>query len=676
MLRTASLALSGLCLLATAGMVAQDQPALLAVVALGAAALAQGARHTGDRPHSVWPLAVIAALVTAGIGISVYMTRHHEVELYGGAEYQAEELVGCVEAEGVSCDIVNTSEWSELAGVPLFTWAVPTYLLLLLLAGLAISGRHRTKSALIALGVGATLFSALLFYISKVELGAVCLWCMRLYAINGVLPALAFGAGLRDDDTPNAGVLNTSAAVFVVTALLSIGAQRSFRASLLSGTPEIAAIAADDNETVSTTADPTGPAPALAFDIVTEDGNPARIEVQPDDAWKGNPNAKVAIVEFADFECGYCKRAGFQLRRLYEHYKDEIVFVYKHFPMDPACNPGVNNMRHRDACKAHEASVCAQKQGYFWAYHDLLYKNNHQLRPEHLLAYAEKVGLDMNAFRTCMQNHEGLAKVQASGADGAKAETHGTPRIWIDGKLYRAGSSAEQMARAIEIALGHAATDAAANAAALADAAPTMAPIPADVPSMRHIQYGGLDFWIDTFEAGLTEGKATSGKHQIPGYRMSWYAAKDACEASGKRMCTEQEWIAACQSAAPIDDDGDGQFADDLIEGNAYPYGDFHTPQLCWEAKQADPRAPAGEAPQWRPVYTGEMPGCVSADGVYDLSGNMEEWVGATPESAVLLGGAFDTPDDKARCYRRNDTFGAGYSNLRTGARCCSNSER
>ena len=45
--------------------------------------------------------------------------------------------------------------------------------------------------------------------------------------------------------------------------------------------------------------------------------------------------------------------------------------------------------------------------------------------------------------------------------------------------------------------------------------------------------------------------------------------------------------------------------------------------------------------------------------------------VGETPEKAVLMGGAYDTPKDKARCYRANDTFGPGYANKRTGFRCC-----
>jgi formylglycine-generating enzyme required for sulfatase activity len=171
------------------------------------------------------------------------------------------------------------------------------------------------------------------------------------------------------------------------------------------------------------------------------------------------------------------------------------------------------------------------------------------------------------------------------------------------------------------------------------------------------------DFSVDTFEAGLDEkGAATSGKHQIPATNMSWFSAKDACEASGKRLCTEAEWVTACQGKGAVDDDGDGQTADDMIEGTSYPYGDYHERGRCWDAR------PRGKD---RLVYTGEMAGCVSADGAYDLTGNVEEWVGDSPQTAVLLGGNFETTKDHARCFRRNDTYGPGFANHRTGFRCC-----
>ena len=174
--------------------------------------------------------------------------------------------------------------------------------------------------------------------------------------------------------------------------------------------------------------------------------------------------------------------------------------------------------------------------------------------------------------------------------------------------------------------------------------------------------FEGSSFEMHTFEAGLKDGVATSGVHVIPATRMSWFSAKDACEKSGMRLCTQKEWLSACQGELALDDDQDDEYADDLVEGTQYPYGDFHNPTRCWSGK---------DRTTFRPVYTAEMPGCVSAKGIYDLVGNVEEWVGETPEKAVLMGGAYDTPKDKARCYRANDTFGPGYSNKRTGFRCC-----
>jgi protein-disulfide isomerase len=625
--------------------------------------------HT--RADRAWALWALVPLLLGGIGASVYMSRHHETQLYGGAAYQGEALVGCAEAEGVNCDIVNTSAWSELFGVGLFTWAVPFYVLAILLAVRGARGDRPSRALLTALGVGATLFSVFLFYISKVELGYVCLWCMRLYVLNAAMLAAPLVAGVRRSDLPLLADLGLPAATYGAAAAVAIGGQLLYREQLKveSGAVEIAQVA--DVETVGFQKDPTGDAPTLSFDVTTEDGNPAKVTVHPGDAWKGNPAAKVAIVEYGDFECGYCKRAGFELRRIYEHYKDDVVFVFKHFPMDPACNPGVKNKKHAEACQAALASSCAQQQGSFWAMHDLMYKNNHQLRSEHLLAYAEKIGLHKDQFIACMREGKGKDDVVADATEGQALEIHGTPRIWINGQLYRAGQSAEQMAAAIEKELGRTGADAAAGISSLREqgaARPTA--IPDGVPEMQKIEAGGLKFMIDTFEAAIVDGKAVSGKHNVPAIRSSFFSAKAACEAAGKQLCTEAQWIAACQGAAPVDDNSNGQVADDLIEGTAYPYGDFHEPGRCWEAK-VNPKLEPGQSPPFRPVYTGEMPACVSPAGVYDLTGNMEEWVGTSPETAVLLGGAFDTPDDKARCYRRNDTFGAGYANVRTGFRCC-----
>ena len=133
--------------------------------------------------------------------------------------------------------------------------------------------------------------------------------------------------------------------IMAVASVIAIGGQKAYRAQLLEGTPEIALAAASSG--TETARDAEGDAPVLEWEVETEDGNRAMLVIEPDDPWRGNPEATVAVVEFADLECGCCKRASGQLKRLYEAYGDRVLFVFKHFPMDPSCNPGVNNRKHR-----------------------------------------------------------------------------------------------------------------------------------------------------------------------------------------------------------------------------------------------------------------------------------------------------------------------------------------
>jgi protein-disulfide isomerase/uncharacterized membrane protein len=621
----------------------------------------------GDLPRRRWPLWLLLPALAFGVFVGLLMTWHHERELYGGAEASA-ELIGCEESATVSCNIVNTSAHSEIFGVPIATLAIPTYLLFALLALAALRRRRGALFLLLLGGCGAVLYSAFLLWVSLSELGYTCAWCVRLYLLNAAVLVLALAAGGVKAARPSLRTLAAAGATFVVLLAVSAGAQRAYRSSLLGDAGDTllaeheseAEPAADEGPI----RDPEGPAPAGERMIRTEDGNQAQLVIRPGDAWLGNPEATVQVVEFADLECGYCKRTAAQLERLYAAYADQVLFVFKHYPMDPTCNPGVRNRRHRKACQAGRAAVCAQRQGRFWEFVRLAFRNQHALSEEALRQYAEHAQLSLPEFETCMADPSSLAKVRENAGDGAAIDIHGTPRIYIQGQLYRAGASAEQMAHAIELALGRTRAEAASAVRDLADGdRRPIQPVPDDVPTSRVVEHGDLRFRMQTFEAALDDsGTPVSGTHEIPATHVSWYAARDACASVGMRLCTEQEWLTACQGAAAVDDDGDGAYADDLVEGTSYPYGDLHERGRCWDDHDGD---------DFRPVYTAEMPGCVSADGVYDLTGNVEEWAGRTEEEAVLLGGAFDTRTDHARCFRRNDTFGPGFANRRTGFRCC-----
>lgn len=81
---------------------------------------------------------------------------------------------------------------------------------------------------------------------------------------------------------------------------------------------------------------------------------------------KGPADAPVTIVEYSDFECPFCQRAFPTVEQVMNTYPDQVKVVYKHLPL--------TNL-HPNAQNAAIASVCAQKQGKFWDYHDILFQS-------------------------------------------------------------------------------------------------------------------------------------------------------------------------------------------------------------------------------------------------------------------------------------------------------------
>lgn len=398
---------------------------------------------TSDRVRR-WPLAVLLAVLAFGVLAGALMTWHHEEQLHGDG---TAELIGCDESAAVNCDVVNTSEWSEIFAVPLATWATAAYMTLAAVVVLALRGLRGALGILVAAGAAMTLFSGFLYYVASTELGYVCSWCARMYAVNVAIPVLGFLAGRPS--RPDRETARLAAIAFVSSSVVAVGAQRLYRAHLVGEDPP-----ALDGKAPALDRDPEGAFVSRRLPATTEAGRPTEITVGWGDAWKGNPAARVVVVTFADFECIYCKRAAAELERLYAAYRDRVLFVFKHYPLDPACNPSVRNRKHPRACDAARAAVCAREQGRFWAFHDLAFANQQHLDPASLRSYVERTGAAVAGFDACLALERSLEAVQRDGTLGRALDIRGTPRIFIDGELHRSGTSAEAMARAIERALG------------------------------------------------------------------------------------------------------------------------------------------------------------------------------------------------------------------------------
>jgi len=153
---------------------------------------------------------------------------------------------------------------------------------------------------------------------------------------------------------------------------------------------------------------------------------PARIEVEAIGPSQGPNDAPVTVVEFSDFECPFCLRVLPTLEQIRETYPDQVQIVYRQFPL---------NAIHSNAQLSAEASLCADAQGKFWEMHDAIFDARGKADADELKAMAGELGLDTEAFATCLDSREYQSQVADDVAAGRRAGVNGTPALFINGRF-------------------------------------------------------------------------------------------------------------------------------------------------------------------------------------------------------------------------------------------------
>ncbi|MGD2049887.1 MAG: thioredoxin domain-containing protein [Chloroflexota bacterium] len=152
-------------------------------------------------------------------------------------------------------------------------------------------------------------------------------------------------------------------------------------------------------------------------------------------AFRGDPNAKIVIKEYSDFQCPFCSR--FYNETLPDIEKNQLangvaVLVYYDFPL--------NNI-HPQANAAANAARCAGEQGAvaFWTMHDALFENLGQWSNNDahrvFVGYADEQGLDTNSFEACLEAGKYDEAIQADLDSGTSQGISGTPSFLINGQL-------------------------------------------------------------------------------------------------------------------------------------------------------------------------------------------------------------------------------------------------
>ena len=158
----------------------------------------------------------------------------------------------------------------------------------------------------------------------------------------------------------------------------------------------------------------------VSLSVLTENGSPIL----------GNPNAVVTLIEFGDYQCFFCNKFFHDTEgQIFQDYVEtgKVKVVFKDFTI---IGP--------DSITAAHGAHCADDQGMFWEYHDILYnnwsgENNGWASPDNLLGFAQEIGLDTDQWTECMLSNTHQQLLVSSNNDARSLGLTGTPAFFVIG---------------------------------------------------------------------------------------------------------------------------------------------------------------------------------------------------------------------------------------------------
>jgi len=143
--------------------------------------------------------------------------------------------------------------------------------------------------------------------------------------------------------------------------------------------------------------------------------------VSADDHVRGNRDARIALIEYSDFDCPFCTRFHATAQQVVDEFGGDVMWVFRHFPLDTL---------HPNARKKAEATECVAKLGgndAFWTFTDALMDPAGTVTVDQLGTLASQAGVDAAAFNNCLTSGETADAVNADFSSGQSAGVRGTP---------------------------------------------------------------------------------------------------------------------------------------------------------------------------------------------------------------------------------------------------------
>lgn len=358
---------------------------------------------------ATWKRPILGTTVAGALGslASLYLARQHA--------NPGDSI--CNIGETFNCDLVNTSAYSELLGIPIAILGAAFYVAVTTVGSMALSDEEKYPNApvLVTLfSAPAVLYGVFLAWAST-QVGAWCLFCISTYGfslillVSGILGVRQGGGFGERLGSTLAGSGDRSMATFVLSGFAAFGITMALWGG---NAKQEAAEKADITELYS---QPHG-----------------TVKLNGDEPILGKVDAPITVLEYADFECPHCGQVAPQLKALQQMYPNDVRVIFRNYPLNQSCNTNAGPM-HPNACHAARAAVCAQEQDKFWELNAKMFANQSYLAVSDILFMANELGMDKTALGDCMETERAYGRVARDVADGQLAEIHGTPSIFLHG---------------------------------------------------------------------------------------------------------------------------------------------------------------------------------------------------------------------------------------------------
>ncbi len=374
-----------------------------------------------------WKYYLQLILAAFGAGLSLYLLVQHtrlKTGIQGGSSL-------CSLGKYADCNVVNASPHSEIAGIPLAALGTLFFLALFVFSliqppgsrGFARSQVWMARAAGLAL-----LVDLYLLAIQAFALKTFCLFCCLTYVCTVghlTLNWLQRAVGNRDWESFFKGEKRVRIASFawaVSFVAVLVGAVGLFQY-------HTATVGASRSASLEQS--------KKAF-LETWSNRPSNpISLKSADPIWGNPNAKVQVVVFSDFECPHCQRAAFALHTALAVNEKKVQMIFKQFPLDSSCNPLLQAPMHANACALSYLGYCANQKNRFWDFHDRVFfkLSARELSSSHDHLYdGVKTLFTRKEFDECLANPSAQANTRADIELGKRVGVDSTPSVFINGK--------------------------------------------------------------------------------------------------------------------------------------------------------------------------------------------------------------------------------------------------